>query len=77
MTAIGARQAASRAQALLQLNRPAEALALINQAIASDPQDGANFCLLASAFSKLGRHQEARRAAERALSLDPESAWAQ
>ncbi len=44
--------------------------------IASDPTEASGYAALAHALLLMGQHSEARAAADRAVSLDPNSAWA-
>lgn len=64
-----------RAEVLLDLGRPGEALALLQQAAALAPEDCNPQCWLAVSLHQLGRHADALRAAERGVALAPEYEW--
>lgn len=68
---------AARAQSLLDLNRPQEALPLLAQAIASEPNEYRPRCLMALALVQLDRDREAVEAARDAVRLAPEEEWPQ
>ena len=63
----------AHAEALLAVNRPAEALEFATAAAAGSPSDPRPHILAASAHTALGAYGHARRAAERALALEPTS----
>jgi tetratricopeptide (TPR) repeat protein len=54
------------------LNRPAEGVQCLTQAVASDPGNPLGWANLASMHGQLGRHARALECAERALTLDPQ-----
>ncbi|MDQ6884722.1 MAG: tetratricopeptide repeat protein [Candidatus Dormibacteraeota bacterium] len=62
----------AQAHALIDLGRPADAIPLLQRAIAADPEDAYPRCLLAACFLDLYRDEDARRTVESALALDPE-----
>ena len=64
-------QAAART--LTRLDRPAEAVALMNECIAMHPGDANDFNTLGIAFSQLGRAREALGAWDNAANLDPKN----
>jgi tetratricopeptide (TPR) repeat protein len=64
--------AEARAQALLSLGRPAQAEALVRQALAREPDSTRLLVLLSQAFLAQQRFREAREQAEAALASDPE-----
>lgn len=68
-------QAAAQARALLAARRPADAVTVLGQALASQPNDFNLHCLLAQALLALDRGAEALRATEEALALNPEDEW--
>ena len=63
------------ADTLTRLDRPAEAVALMNECIAMRPDDANDFYTLGIAFSNLGRAREALGAWDNAANLDPKY-WA-
>ncbi|MDQ6709355.1 MAG: tetratricopeptide repeat protein [Candidatus Dormibacteraeota bacterium] len=62
----------ARAHALIDLGRQADAIPLLQRAIAADPEDAYPRCILAACFLDLDRDEEACRAVENAIALDPE-----
>jgi tetratricopeptide (TPR) repeat protein len=68
-------QLIERARVLLQLGRPAEALPLLQQAVAAAPGDCNPQCWMSLALMRLGRLPEALKAAERGVALAPEYEW--
>jgi tetratricopeptide (TPR) repeat protein len=64
-----------RAEALCELRRYEEALALLSRAVASDPDSLHAWCLIAQAHLGLDRYREAVKAAETAIALAPEEEW--
>lgn len=71
--AAGRRQ--QRAQALIDLRRYTEALELLAQAIAADPDDFELHCMRSRALLELGSYPEALAASETAARLAPDEAW--
>lgn len=65
-----------RADALLQLSRPAEALALLETATDTWSEEPDLYAHLGVALLQCGRTTESLVAAERALELEPENEWA-
>lgn len=64
-----------RAELLLDLDRPGEAVPLLQQAISLAPEDCNPQCWMALALFRLGRHADALRAAERGAALAPDYEW--
>jgi tetratricopeptide (TPR) repeat protein len=64
-----------RARALMAMNRPEQALALLGRAAASRPGDPVPLCLQSACLLTLGRHDEALTAAETAIVAAPGSSW--
>ena len=64
-------QATVRAAALIDIGRCADALPLLHQAIAQDPDDLNARCLLGLALMREGRWQEAETAARDAIAVAP------
>lgn len=60
-----------RAEALLRLGRPDEALRRLTGLVAAAPDDGRRLVLLASALLQTGRVEDAVAAADRAVAVDP------
>jgi Flp pilus assembly protein TadD len=60
--------------ALIDLGRPAEALAHLRKAVAQDPGDSLAHCLIAHAQLQLNKPREALEAATAAAAADPENA---
>jgi tetratricopeptide (TPR) repeat protein len=65
-----------RAVALIGVNRHQEAVALLHQALAREPDDSYTMSQLASAYDDLGDSGQAMHWVERAISTQPEYAWA-
>jgi tetratricopeptide (TPR) repeat protein len=65
-----------RAEALIGLRRFGEAASALHRLLGQDPDNGSGWCLLAQA--QLGRDdsEAALEAADRAVAVNPESAWA-
>jgi tetratricopeptide (TPR) repeat protein len=68
-------QALVHAEALCDLRRYQEALALLSRAVASDPDNPRAWCLMARAQLGLRRHAEALQAANAAVALAPDYEW--
>ncbi len=64
-----------RAEALLEVSRPADALALFQQALAQHPESVRGQCLLGFAYYMLDRYPEAERCAQQAIRLEPDEEW--
>lgn len=64
-----------RVQALLDVRRESDAIALLQQLLAAEPTDARAWRLLAYAHDQGGDHHAALDAANRALALDPEDEW--
>lgn len=67
--------AADRARTLAQLGRPHEAIPLIRQAIAADPHNAGNHCVLSYAQLVAGDLPASEAAAREAIAQDPEEEW--
>lgn len=65
----------AQAQSLLDVGRSHDALPLLQQAIAADPEALDPRCLLALALYRLSRNSEALQAAGEAASLHPDEEW--
>lgn len=65
-----------RAQTLLNLGRPADALPLLHRALGRSPDDDQALCLLSVAHSDLGQTGDALAWAERAVAARPDGPWA-
>ncbi|MGI8428288.1 MAG: tetratricopeptide repeat protein [Solirubrobacteraceae bacterium] len=65
-----------RAEALVDLHRPDEALVLVHAAMARDPQDPVPHLVAARAHLVAKRYDAMQTAARKALSLDPQSSIA-
>ena len=65
-------QARARAAALIDIGRTADAIPLLHQAIAQDPQDERARCLLGLAFLQEGKYWLAEEAARGAIAVAPE-----
>jgi tetratricopeptide (TPR) repeat protein len=65
-----------RAEHLLDIARTDDALALLRQAIAADPTHVVALCSTARAYLRKGETDDALRAAETALSLEPANGYA-
>ena len=63
----------ARAQQLLELKRPSEALALVAAVLSAQPDDPVALRLAARCQSSLGRDMEALRTAQAAVAADPHS----
>ncbi len=68
--------AEQRASALLEMGRPAEAAALLRQALAQDPGRWRAAVLLSAAELRQGNNDAAVAAAQQAVSLAPQQEWA-
>lgn len=66
----------ARAEALLNSNRPEPAAEELRKLLAEDPENGDALVLLARALSRLKKYKEAAAAAEGAVGLMPDSAYA-
>ena len=64
-----------RAAALLEMNRPHEALEQLRLALAQDPEDSRLHCLSVLGELEVGDLDRALEAAERAVSCGPEEEW--
>jgi len=64
-----------RAEALIEIRRPAEALPLLHEALRADPSHLEAHCLLSWAQANLGAASDALKAAEAAVALAPEEEW--
>ncbi len=71
----GAAVTLQRANALRELRRFTEAAELLHQTIASYPENPEAWSLLAAAELGAGNNEACLKAAETAISLDPESEW--
>jgi len=71
-----AASAFTRAQALADLHRWDDAIALLGPAVASDPTDGYLRCLYAACLGNAGNAKAALEQANVAAALVPESEWA-
>jgi tetratricopeptide (TPR) repeat protein len=65
-----------RAEHLLDIRRTGDALALLRKAIAAEPTHVDALCTTARAYLREGQLDDARRAAETALSLEPANGYA-
>lgn len=65
-----------RAQALVDLGRPADALPLLHRALGQSPDDDDALCLLSLAHWNLAQPTEALAWAERAVAARPDGLWA-
>lgn len=65
----------SRARALLDMGRGADAVEVLQQTLAANPDDLSALPMLAQALLGLGRNAEGLRVAERAIALDPQREW--
>ena len=61
-----------QAQALIAVGRHADAVPLLQRAIAAEPEGAYPRCLLAACFIDMGRHDDACTMAESAIALSPE-----
>lgn len=64
-----------RATHLLEIGRPAEALALAEQAVLADPDDVRALGTLSRCLLGLGRHDRAAQTARRAIIAAPDDPW--
>ena len=64
-----------RAQVLLDLGRPLEAVSVLHQALAKSPGDARALCLLSLAHGNAGDHREALRCADQAVAAAPHGEW--
>ncbi|MCC2671103.1 MAG: repeat-containing protein [Armatimonadetes bacterium] len=64
-----------QAEALIEMRRHADALPLLQRAIAADPGSYRPWCLSSQALLELGRHAEALEAAEAGTHLNPSYEW--
>lgn len=71
-----ARQLVHQAITLLDINRPNDALAAAEEAVAASPEMIEAWCTVTRCHLGLGRLDLARRTIARALSLQPDHAWA-
>lgn len=74
---MSAHEAARRAEVLLDLKRPTEALAVLAPALAEDPGSVLLLCLQTLALLRCEQWQHAVKAGEAAVAADPESEAAQ
>jgi choline-sulfatase len=65
------------ADALLRAGRPAEAIPVFRRVVAGAPRSADPFVGLATAYARLGRLDESKRALEQALEVDPSSGQAE
>ncbi len=65
----------AKAQALLSVNRPQDAIELLTAALAGDPSNARGWCVLGAAHLKLQNAGEALNCARQAASIDPTSDW--
>jgi len=65
----------NRVDALIDVNRPDEALALVTSVLAAAPDSARAYCLLARCHSMKGDHAAMYRAATDAIRCAPESEW--
>jgi tetratricopeptide (TPR) repeat protein len=63
------------AQALMDVDRPRDAIPLLHKALAGDPQNSHYLCSLSSAHHNLKEYTEALTWAERALGIAPDEEW--
>lgn len=68
-------EATDRAERLLEVSRPAEALELLRTHLASSPDDAQALCLASLCHLQLDQPQDARAAAEAAMALVPDEPW--
>lgn len=61
-----------QAQALIAVGRLADAVPLLQRAIAAEPESAYPRCVLAGCLIDMGRHEDARKMAESAIALSPE-----
>jgi tetratricopeptide (TPR) repeat protein len=65
----------SRANALIEMGRPEEAIPLLVRAIALDPDDAHTRCRFVLALMRVGKQTEALEQAEAALAVDASGEW--
>ena len=65
-----------QALALLQQNRPTEALELLQRVCDADPRDAEAWCLAGAVHGMLGKFEEARASCQRAIAVRPDYAEA-
>lgn len=65
-----------RAQMLVDLGRPTEALPLLHRALGQTPDDDEALCLLSLAHWNLAQYDDALAWAERAVAARPDGLWA-
>jgi tetratricopeptide (TPR) repeat protein len=65
----------ARAQALIELGRPAQAIPLLTKAIAMEPNDVPARCHLSHALLQTGQFDEALNEAEAAIGVNTEHEW--
>jgi tetratricopeptide (TPR) repeat protein len=65
----------AQAEALLDIGRDADAIPLLQRAIAADPEDATPRCLLGAALLGIDQPAEALQAAEGALALNADDEW--
>jgi tetratricopeptide (TPR) repeat protein len=65
----------SRANALIEMGRPEEAIPLLVRAIALDPDDAHTRCRFVLALMRTGKQNEALEQAEAALAIDASGEW--
>ncbi|MDQ2687708.1 MAG: tetratricopeptide repeat protein [Armatimonadota bacterium] len=64
-----------RAQTLIDLGRPDEAVTVLLQSLSQSPEDYRALCLLSLAHGKAGNLSEAERCAEQAIKAAPDKEW--
>jgi len=67
--------ALARAQALIEVNRYADSLPFLRQALQESPDSLTAMCLLGVALHFTGRSREGLKAAQDAVPLDPDNEW--
>lgn len=65
-----------RAESLLELGRPADAVALLSRIVAAEPANSRALCLLAQSYNAVKDYRAMLTAANAAAAADPESEWA-
>ncbi|MDP9386694.1 MAG: tetratricopeptide repeat protein [Actinomycetota bacterium] len=68
-------QRLDRAQVMLSLHRPSEAVSELRSALTSDPDNDMSRCLLAVAYLELGQFSDALREADLAAGCAPDNEW--